>query len=279
MSGSVDRLVFVVGCPRSGTTWLQSLLLSHPAAVGPGGESFLFVTLRPWTRRWDEPDGGWLPDRGERRAVTRRLCDRLLDAFVVSTGRSSATVVEKTPAHVHDLDVIAELYPDAYVVHVVRDGRDVARSLVEFDFGTPDVATGARAWAAALASAERSSSRLAHYREVRYEDVVTDPVREVTTLLEWVGLDVDDGVREALASTANVRVSQYNTRGPVGPGKWASLDAAELAAVYVTAGPLLVLHGYLSATDWRRERRRPRVLLARMRQKRGRTRSGGWPSR
>ena len=65
----------------------------------------------------------------------------------------------------------------------------------------------------------------------------------------------------------NERVSQYNTTGPVGSGKWQALKAGELAQVYGVAATQLRERGYLEASAFTRVRRQPRVLLERMKRR------------
>jgi hypothetical protein len=145
-------------------------------------------------------------------------------------------------------------YPDAAYISIVRDGRDVARSMVDVDLGTDDLARAARYWADSVRAARRDGAPLERFREVRYEQLVADPVGGVAELMAWVGMEVDDGVRAAIAERAGVRVSEHGSRGPVGPGKWRTMDSADVAVVEREAGDLLVELGYAEARPkrWRR---------------------------
>jgi len=249
MNASHPRTVLVVGCPRSGTTWLEQLLCAHPAMVAfPGGESRLFDGLH----------SVWLAHGATGRtdpAVVIDACRRYSDAVLARAhecaGPHATHLVEKTPAHALMLDFIGRVQPDAFVIHLQRDGRDVARSLREFELGTPTLADGARGWSDTIAAVRRDAPRLRFFRGVRYEDLVADPVAGVSALMEWTGLPVDDAVASEIAARAGRRVSQFNTAGPVGPGKWRSLTDAELREIYAVAGDDLVALGYATPADVR----------------------------
>jgi hypothetical protein len=246
-----DRLVLIFGCPRSGTTWLTHLLLGHPGAGGQAhSESSLFVSLQTFAGFLERRSDGPLAfvDEPTLVAALRRFCDELLSVDLPA-GASVARVVEKTPSHALLLPFINLLYPDAWYIHIVRDGRDVVRSSAEVEFGEPDVAVAARGWVQTLDTVERDAPRLARFREVRYEDLLADPVGRTSDLLSWIGLDVDDDTRSGLAERAGVRVSQYNTTGSVGAGKWRSLDDRQLAAVYRVAGETLIARGYVERVE------------------------------
>src|SRR5205085_9107504 len=77
-SSEMKRLLIVVGCPRSGTTWLQQLLLSHPQVVGPSEETFLFARLAPAWALAHSAEGDIWGDRATSIAAIRRFCDRIL---------------------------------------------------------------------------------------------------------------------------------------------------------------------------------------------------------
>jgi hypothetical protein len=251
-----DALVLVFGCPRSGTTWLARLLLSHPQAAGPEhSESRLFADLQPFATALEHPGDGPLAyvDASTLVSALRHFCDDLLGSELISEP-GVRRVVEKTPAHAFQLPFIHRIYPDAWYIHIVRDGRDVARSISEVEFGQPDVAAGAKGWVEYLRAVERDGPQLGRFREVRYEDLLDDPVAGVSDLLTWVGLDVDDGVRAVLAERSGVRVSQFNTGGRVGAGKWRDLTHEQLGEIYRVAGDLLVARGYADPGDVERAR-------------------------
>ena len=158
-------VVFVVGCPRSGTTWVESMLARHPRVIG-GCESHVYpVVHRSLDQRNLRSLGGWsrllyAVDRGvalgrpvgihhyvDRRSLvalardslargggsdrTARLLTRaIFDAhYLRSGGTGQEVLVEKTPLHIGWVDQIIENFPDARFVEVVRDGRDVCVSM------------------------------------------------------------------------------------------------------------------------------------------------------
>jgi hypothetical protein len=236
------RVVFVLGAPRSGTTWLTGLLLAHPDAVGLSeGETWIFQALRDL---WTNADlAGWLEPERLARAV-RRFVDEVFAGYRDATNPGASTFVEKSPTHVFRLQEMAAVYPDASYVHIVRDGRDAARSMAEMDHGQSDVATAARYWADSIRAVRRDQHLLARFREVRYEDVVADPVATVCDVMAWVGLSVNDDVRGVVADRVGIRVSRHGTTGPVGPGKWRAMPRRDLAVVEREAGPVLAELGY-----------------------------------
>jgi hypothetical protein len=254
-----DRAVFIIGMPRSGTTWLGQLLQAHPEVVGlDAGESRLFVALRHLWRNHARADGegiSTLVGRAELVGAVRRYCDGL---FATDAGTH---FVEKTPAHSFHLPTIREVYPDAWIIHLVRDARDVVRSLSELEFGQPDVRRGALSWARGERIIARDTAGMARYRNVRYEDLVADPVGVAADLMRWVGLPVDEAVVDAIAPRVGVRVAQF-TDARVAP-KRASLGPDEMAAVLVTAGPELVRLGYLADADLQAAHRTPEGRRAR----------------
>jgi hypothetical protein len=109
--GREERLVFVVGCPRSGTTFVGRAIGGLPGFVD-------FGEVTPWKRAL--PAG---PSAEELRTILERI--RRIGLAWGLRG------VEQTPETAHVLSTALEAYPQALSVHVVRDGRDVVCSLLE----------------------------------------------------------------------------------------------------------------------------------------------------
>lgn len=246
------RVILIVGVHRSGTTWLQQLLLGHPRVGGlERTETWLFhalVDLWSNVRGLGEPrlDTYMSPAEGMR--ALRSFCDRAIEG-VLSEKPTSDHFLERTPRHSWHLDLVADLYPDAWVIHIIRDGRHVVQSALDLEFGASDLRGAARFWRETIEVVRRDSVLFDRYRELRYEALVRDPVAETVTLLEWIGLDVDDDARDEITRRAGERVSQWNITGPVGAGNRSRLTDAELRVVYQEAGSMLAELGYIGPDE------------------------------
>lgn len=210
-------LFFIVGCEKSGTSWLQHLLNSHPQIVCRG-ESRIGLILLPLLRQAVEV---WNQNQllGESAAFT--------DAGFAHLARTAAALVldhawpvrartkvigEKTPGHAKVIDELATLFPHARFIHIVRDGRDGAvsgwhhnlhRGRPDFRQRFPRFADYARYyvqahWLPYISSAQAFGSRCPRrYHEVRYEDLHRSPEMTTARMLEF--LDVEGG-EDAIAA-------------------------------------------------------------------------------
>ena len=196
-----DRVIFVEGAPRSGTTWLVTLLATHPDIAGVEAESHLFDF--GVDRLFDNFEGRdpnlhglqSYVDRDELVDLVRDLCDGVLLGMRshVSNGTEPAFVVEKTPiaARPEGLDLARkrECYPDAWYIHIVRDREAVAKSLMRAPW-MPDRSYAACAglWDRTVGHARTTLGDLPRYREVSYEDLRADPAAACKDLFEWLGV-------------------------------------------------------------------------------------------
>lgn len=244
-----ERLVFVVGSPRSGTTFLAGAIGSLPGFVDLGELAPVKAAV---------PELVSLPVETAARRLRRTL------ALARRVGLVGAVrAVEQTPELAHLVDAVALAFPQARIVHIVRDGRDVVCSLLEQpwlrpsrggadDAGIPygayarfwveperraefEAASDARraAWAwRRYVSAARSSR--APMLEVRYERLCTDPEAVAGELAAALDAPVEP-LAAALRRAHAASVGRYRR----------DLDEAQLADVLAEAGPLLRELGYL----------------------------------
>src|SRR4051812_34117705 len=134
-----DRVLFVEGSPRSGTTWLNGLLATHPDIAGSAIELHLFERgvgrLFDNHEEWGALGAGIAPmlSREEVADLARDVCDRILLRLCDKTKPDARYVLEKTPLGAPPRTILArklETYPDAWHIHIVRDPRAVAASLM-----------------------------------------------------------------------------------------------------------------------------------------------------
>jgi len=268
------RMVFVVGVRRSGTNWLGRILGAHPDVSVIPGETYLFSHgIAPLDAQMQHGlagsarTGTLFVDRGDYLDAVRDLCDRLVGGFLATLDRPGRLVVERTPDHVRSLDLIGAIYPDAAVVHLIRDGRDVARSLVSQQWGPRSYAEAATEWVSGVEQARASGARLARYTEVRYEAMLTNPGDEVPALYRFLGLSDDEEVIRRALVEASVPFNVDPGASEVASSKWKTgLPTGALAEVLDVAAGLLDELGYdVGSVPRRVSDKAPRSPVSRLR--------------
>lgn len=279
-----DRPVFVVGCPRSGTTLLSLMIHCHPRLAMPPESRFLLTT---WRRRAEFGD---LRTRRQRLALARS-CVRggarvrhlgldprttLLEIMAgpPTIGSAFGTVFrefaalhgkarwgDKRPAYHQEVDVLLRLFPDAQIVHIVRDGRSVVASLKRMPWWPEDSVGSMAAWSVAEHCARRDQRRLPAdtVHLVRYESLVADPRQELGALCDFLGEDFDEAMLEPSTAAGLVpsgKTWHRNLRSGVSTSpveSWRTgLEPWELGLTETVLGRRLARHGYALAGTGRR---------------------------
>jgi hypothetical protein len=272
---AAERPLFIFGCGRSGTSLLSRMLDSHPAIAVPY-ESHLYNRIYPRLR--PDADLGdartrerllaeilrtsdfahWNPaPRMEavlaevRRADFHGLVDALLRSWTRSRGKRRWG--EKTPHHTLVWRLIYEGFPNLQVLHMVRDGRDVALSFREAPFGPKHVYQAARHWARHVDAAEEARAALGAegFLQVRYEDLLAAPEPELRRICGFLGEPYEPAMLEYHRREDAYPTDERNTgalRRPVQAGnreKWrAALTPRELRIFEAVAGAQLERYGY-----------------------------------
>jgi hypothetical protein len=234
---------FIVGHPRSGTSILRVLLDRHPEVAMPTELNFAVA---------HDPDSS--PEQ-TRQIMSTLLRDRiywgihvapslagdfssemrhLLRAIAADSGARVAGGI------VHDrVDRLVTVWPTARLIHIIRDPRDVALSAKRMGMvgntwaGGASWARAERLWSATIAGLLREQ-----VHELRYEELVLDPVAVVGQVLEFLGLAPD-----AVALDQDARFgSSRPDPGAVGPRRSASRLSILLAQR--GAGEMLAVRGY-----------------------------------
>ena len=242
-----DRLVFVVGSPRSGTTFLAGAIGSLPGFVDLGEVAPVKAAV---------PELALLPPEQAAPRLRRILAVSRRVGLV-----GAVRPVEQTPEMAFVLRAVPLAYPDARVVHIVRDGRDVVCSLLDKPWLRPEQAASddagvpygahARFWVEPERRAEFESASDARRAawvwrsyvtaagaadgalELRYEDVTADPEAIAVPLADHLGVAVEP-LAAALGRAHASSVGRYRS----------DLSAEQLAEVEAEAGALLVELGY-----------------------------------
>jgi tetratricopeptide (TPR) repeat protein len=221
------RPIFVLGMPRSGTTLVEQILASHPVVFGAGELNFLprVTQLMPKVVK----NGRIYPQ-----AVVDMSHAQFADAAqyyldrLSRIDRDAEFVVDKLPHNFDRIGLIRLLFPNATVIHLARDARDVAVSNYYQNFAAKHGLMGFAFDLGDIGHMLNDHDRImAHWHELfpgqiyelSYEALVRDPETEIAKLLDHCGLPWDDRVMRfyetqrpvKTASVRQVREGIYTT--------------------------------------------------------------------
>ena len=101
---------------------------------------------------------------------------------------------DKTPGYVREMHRIESVLPEARFVHLVRDGRDVALSVLGMNWGPSTVPEAAFRWKKRILRSREQAPRIGHYVELRYEDLVRDTEDTLQRICEFIELPYDEAM-------------------------------------------------------------------------------------
>lgn len=243
------RVVFLVATPETGAERLLRGLAALPGVVAPPVPTHVFSqglgeVLDHWVSGAEminrfvrrQPDDGTLMGFRMLSGLTdpetflshaRTLGDALL---LPGFGESDGMLVEYSPFHINNVADIVTLYPDSHIVHVVRDGRQVAARLASPLYMEENPGEAARRWI----DEQHAVDEIAHHpmlSAVRIEGLDADPTTALALLAEAFGIDAgDDDIERAIAAMGDPP--------PVVP------SGAAGAIVDIAGADLLAKYGY-----------------------------------
>ena len=200
---------FICGATRSGTTLLRLMLDSHPELAIPGETHFIVPMIKASWRRARPADelatlivdsdrwGDFHLDEDELRGRLHGLdplncADAVREFFrLYASKQGKERWGDKTPGYVRSMRLVQKVLPEARFVHIIRDGRDVALSLVPRSWGPSTFAEAADNWRRRIEVARRQQPHLDHYIEVHYEDLITDTEGVLRRVAEFIELEFD----------------------------------------------------------------------------------------
>ncbi len=179
--------IFIIGCPRSGTTLVRNMLDSHPN-ICCGPEMHLISKISDFDQDIMEI---WERLKIYKVAVEEKN-KRLREIFEIfpetyMNSKKKERWAEKTPNNFYYLDFIDKLFPNCQFIHIIRDGRDVVSSFKR-RWGHRAIYIGIKEWNKTidLTFKYRKKIKKERYLEIRYEDLVNKPKIETKKITDFL---------------------------------------------------------------------------------------------
>ncbi len=288
--GRTDRPIFIGACPRSGTTLLRTMLNTHPDIAIPRETRFMIFAWerrlnwrhvrRPrarerfgkivfetkWTRgeRLGTPPEIAIPRLREAPPTLGSLVGTCFQLYAESTGKTRWG--DKRPMYARYLDSVFTFFPDAQYINLIRDPRASVASMRKLNWYEGSIAPSIDLWLRSVRAVEpwRKCLHPDQFLDLRYEDLVADPVAELERISDYLTLDRAT-IPTMLTYYEHVdeKTPKYHARlsEPVSDASlrsWESvLSEEEVALVEQVTRPWMTRHGYEPVGG----QRPPRALL------------------
>lgn len=218
--------LFIGGCGRSGTTMLGAMLGAHSDCLCTPESQFkadvisgfftagiktidvpeaLHMIKRHWRFKiWGLSLDGPLPEE-----VTsyRELITWIVREYGREAGRPNPRIwIDHTPGNRRYADILFDLFPESKMIHIVRDGRAVASSIMHLDWGANTIDRAAHFWKKKVSQGLAAESLWGdRVMRVTYEDLVAKPEETLKTLCSFIGIDY----QAQMIGVTGFRVSSY----------------------------------------------------------------------
>lgn len=270
------RRIVILGAPRSGTTLLRVLLGRHPAIFAlpetpwiSGG--YTKVSIRHLENfLLNDPKGSRNLLQVEPKVIKialRRLLEATLETKFTDRKSTAQFIAVKTPDDAGFPDFLMEYFPDAYFLHITRDGRDVALSTIE-TFSQPGIAkvlaeghglltfwNALKRWCYFQNQIQQIPNAGKPYFQLKYENLVADVDGTMNQIFDWLQVPPHN-VSEPVADDSNTEMLPDHEAGsrdvrerpivtPSSVGRWRQLlDPDTFSIIDKEFGEHLITSGY-----------------------------------
>jgi len=271
-----DSPIFIIGSPRSGTTALASSLARHSQLWTSSESDFLHLLLKG--KRLDKifnsarfaPGERWLQREGVGREEFYSFLGLGLNALFTSRSGGKRWI-DSTPRHTVVADELASLFPGAVFIHILRDGRRVVNSMVNFARKESLQARGITPkfigpWATdfrqACSTWRLYSETAAAFCEqhptrsltVRNEQLVDDPHARFAEILQFLKLPGESGPADHFGSHRVNSSFQRDRNEPVSlesfPNPWNEWTEEQRETFIRESGPTMIHFGMGDESDF-----------------------------
>ncbi|MCL2927686.1 MAG: sulfotransferase [Trichodesmium sp. MAG_R01] len=241
MKPKLQAPIFIFGCPRSGTTLLQSILATHPEIASfPETKFFLYGVAK------------YEPKRKKFGLISRRLKPHLNQYFkyqinrpemlkyfpkipildfidlytrsfikvlnILTVEEGKSLWLEKTPDHLLYLDYIEKMLPEARMIHLLRNGSDVVASLYEVThkypqewYGAWDINRCLERWKESIEISMKYSQKSNHIL-LSYDELVTNTSAMIKRVCNFLSLEFDETMITSYSQAATFLTSEKGGR-------------------------------------------------------------------
>lgn len=271
---------FIFGSPRSGTSLLSRMMDSHEHLVVPQ-ESLLFKMFSSFLKYYGDLSlidnqktlledmlktrviGYWSPQpkyEDVLALIVKPGFGGVVEALIRSTAPDKQLRLwgEKSPGHVFYWSQIIAAFPNAKIVHIIRDGRDVASSLLNARMGPKTYYAAGKLWVDYIQQMDRVKGECApeNYVEIHYEALLSEPEKNLKEICKTLGIDYSDSMLRFFENDSLCATDARNRENLQMPlmasnkEKWRSkMSKKELQEFETVAGDDLKKHGYELANE------------------------------
>ena len=251
---------FIVGVPRSGTTLLRRLLNKHSNLCVPNETHFIPHLYRPFISKWQQGKHREAIDLLNQQPLVRQWgvnigfdeiqLDEAHDAYanavnIIMNQRAQQDNKqrwgEKTPVYVFHIPLLLSLFPNGRFIHIYRDGRDVALSLMPLAWGPNNSYACARYWRQMLQEWNKHKEVMGEkWLEVKYEALIEAPEQQLNQICDFIHVPFDTVMLDKYPIVKN-RTERWRNKF--------NMSHRELVAFESQAGDTLTQWGYTCAIE------------------------------
>jgi len=208
------QFLFIIGSLKSGTTWLQIMLSAHPQLCTTVEQTLFDKYIPSWFDIWQKETKN-ITEKGYNKGLPflwtnddfmdflREFLDKVY-AKVSINHPNASHILDKNPMYSFSVELIHELLPNARFIHLIRDGRDVAVSMLaarrNIGYGPSSFINSVVTWNKYVLAARHAKSYENQYLEIRYEDLLNNGILTLQTIFDFCQLPISSEEIEKIVS-------------------------------------------------------------------------------